>query len=52
MRVGYVYAIRRIITGLILYVGSCIDCAHRMQSHQGGHSRGHKIALQRYVDRL
>ena len=50
MTVGYVYIIRHLNTGLILYVGSCIDCPHRMLSHQRTHSCGYKTALQRHVE--
>eukprot|EP01046_Picozoa_sp_COSAG06_P087306 COSAG06_NODE_33812_length_483_cov_68.265625_2_plen_30_part_01 len=30
MRVGYVYTVRHIVTGLVVYAGSCLDCARRM----------------------
>jgi uncharacterized protein (DUF2235 family) len=50
MTVGYVYVVRHITTGIILYVGSCIDCAQRIQTHQRTHSCGYKTALQRYTE--
>ena len=50
MRVGYVYAVRHIVTGLVVYAGSCLDCARRMKSHQNVHTCGYKTILQRYVE--
>ena len=50
MRVGYVYAVRHIVTGLVVYVGSCIDCSARMKSHQRVHTCGYTTILQRYVE--
>ena len=50
MTEGCVYVIRHVVTGLILYVGSCVECAHRMRTHQRTHSCGYKTTLQRHVE--